>query len=128
MGIVVVLFVLLVMGIIEFGRAWMIANMITHAARDGARAASVVPPENRTSGMINSASKTAISDMVKSQIGNVMNSSGFTVDVTQNANGSTIPTVTLTITGNVNWLYRLVPGMGATFAVARTVTFRDEGR
>ena len=37
MGIVVALFVTLVMGTIEFGRAWMIANMITHAARDGAR-------------------------------------------------------------------------------------------
>ena len=37
MGIVVVLLVTLVMGTIEFGRAWMIVNMITHAARDGAR-------------------------------------------------------------------------------------------
>jgi Flp pilus assembly protein TadG len=128
MGIVVVLFVFLVMGIIEFGRAWMIANMITHATRDGARAASVVPPENRTGGLINASAKTAIGDLVKSQIGNVMSSSGFAVDVTQNAIGSTIPTVTVTVTGNVNWLYRLVPGMGANFAVARTVTFRDEGR
>ncbi len=34
---------LLVLGIMEFGRAWMNANMVTQAAREGARAAIVLP-------------------------------------------------------------------------------------
>src|ERR1041385_6939897 len=34
--------ILLVAGVIEWGRAFMVANMITHAASDGARAASIL--------------------------------------------------------------------------------------
>src|SRR5690242_17639237 len=37
LGILVVLFILLVGGVMQFGHAFMVANMITHAARDGAR-------------------------------------------------------------------------------------------
>src|SRR5689334_3344066 len=37
LGILCVLFVLLVGGVMQFGHAFMVANMITHAARDGAR-------------------------------------------------------------------------------------------
>src|SRR5205823_1524085 len=47
LGIIIVLLVFLVMGIIEFGRAWMIGNMITQAARHGARAAAVLPLSKR---------------------------------------------------------------------------------
>jgi Flp pilus assembly protein TadG len=43
MGLVVLLFVLLTCGIVEFGRMLMILNVITHAARDGARVASTIP-------------------------------------------------------------------------------------
>src|SRR5262249_21684600 len=40
LGIIISLFILLVGGVIEFGHAFMVANMITHAARDGARIAA----------------------------------------------------------------------------------------
>ena len=48
-GIAITLLLLLVMGVIEFGRAFMVANMITHAARDGARSAAVVHSTDRDS-------------------------------------------------------------------------------
>ena len=124
-GIVIVLFVSLVMGTIEFGRAWMIANMITHAARDGARIAAVVPATGRSSnGTISSTS--AIQTQVLNEISNVMPSSGFTVNVTQPSPGG-IPMVQVQVTGTVPYLFNLLPGT-TSFAVNRTVTFRDEGR
>ena len=122
-GIVIVMFVMLVMGTIEFGRAWMISNMITHAARDGARTAATWP--TRTSGAISSTDKTTIQNQVQTEIANVLGSpTGLTATVSQ-ASG-TIPTVQVQVTGSVSYLFHLLPGM-STFAVNRTVTFRDEG-
>ena len=37
LGIIMVLLLALTMGVVQFGHAFMVANMITHAARDGAR-------------------------------------------------------------------------------------------
>jgi Flp pilus assembly protein TadG len=124
-GIVIALFVSLVMGTVEFGRAWMIANMITHATRDGARMAAVVPETGRdSSGVI--ASTSAIQTQVLNEISNVIPSSGFTVKVTQPTVGG-IPMVQVQVTATVPYLFNL-PGVGTSFGVSRTVTFRDEGR
>jgi Flp pilus assembly protein TadG len=123
-GIVIVLFVMLVMGTIEFGRAWMISNMITHAARDGARMAATWP--TRTAGAISSADKTTIQSQVQTEMANVMGSpTGLTATVSQTTAG-TIPTVQVRVNGSVSYLFQLLPGM-SSFAVDRTVTFRDEG-
>ena len=59
---------MLVMGTIEFGRAWLISNMITHATRDGARVAATWP--TRTGGTISSADKTTIQNQVQTQLTN----------------------------------------------------------
>jgi Flp pilus assembly protein TadG len=123
MGIVVVLLVTLLMGTIEFGRAWMIANMITHAARTGARTAAVAPPSSRnSSGVITNTS--AIQTQVLTQIQNVVGTTGFTVDVTQPTIDG-VPMVQVTVNAAVPYLFNLV---GPSFSVARTATFRDEGR
>jgi len=124
-GIVIVLFVFLVMGTIEFGRAWMVSNMITHAARDGARTASTWP--TRTSGTISSTDKTTIQNAVQTELTKVLGSpTGLTATVSQTTVG-TIPVVQLRVNGAVSYLFRLLPGM-SSFAVDRTVTFRDEGK
>ena len=114
------------MGIIEFGRAFMIANVITHAARDGARIAAELPSTQRTAtGTI--ADPTAIRSRVMAQLVNVMDTSAISrVDVVQAATAG-IPTVTVTITGDVPFLLNL-PGVGHSFGIARSATFRDEGR
>jgi Flp pilus assembly protein TadG len=39
-GIILVLFMAIALGLLTFGHAFMVANMITHAARDGARLAA----------------------------------------------------------------------------------------
>src|SRR5205809_7330275 len=70
LGITIVHLVTLAMGIIEFGRAFMIANMVTAATRDGARAAAVVSAAHRhpTTAQISSASKSAIQTQVVNEV------------------------------------------------------------
>jgi len=118
---VVSLFVFLVMGTIEFGRAWMIANMITHAARDGARIAATAQGRG-TGGTITSTAP--IKTQVLNDIQNVTPTTGLTVNVTQ-PTISGIPMVQVQVTGTVPYLFKLV---GTSFSVNRTATFRDEGR
>jgi Flp pilus assembly protein TadG len=132
MGIVVVLFVLLVLGVLEFGRAFMVANMITHAARDGARSAAVVSLADRDpdTKVISGAKKSAIEGQVIAQIESVLPNGqhSLSASVTQDeiaGAGGTIPVVQVTVTGDVTYLFNLV---GDHFGVTRTVTFRDEGR
>jgi Flp pilus assembly protein TadG len=123
-GIVIVMFVTLVMGTIDFGRAWMISNMVTHAARDGARLAATWP--TRTSGAISSTDKTTIQNQVQTELANVLGSpTGLTATVSQ-TNVGAIPTVQVRVNGSVSYLFHLLPSM-SSFAIDRTVTFRDEG-
>jgi Flp pilus assembly protein TadG len=126
MGITVVLLVTLVMGIIEFGRAFMIANMIVHAAREGARIAAVVPATQRSaSGMI--LDPTPIQRQVLAELKQVMDVSAIRgVSVVQGTAGG-IPTVTVSVNGRLPLVFAL-PGVGTSVAIARSATFRDEGR
>jgi Flp pilus assembly protein TadG len=124
-GIVIPILVLLIMGTLEFGRAFMIANVVTHATRDGARAAAVVPPADRnSSGIITS--PASIQNKVRSDIANVVDASGFTVSVQQPTIGG-IPMVRVNVQGTVPYIFNL-PGVGTSFTVSRSLTFRDEGR
>jgi Flp pilus assembly protein TadG len=120
-AMVAVLFVTLVMCTLEFGRAWMVANMITHAARDGARIAAVVPASGRsTSGTISSTS--SIETQVLTDIQNVVPTTALSAHVTQpTVNG--VPMVQVLVSGSVPYLF-----YNASMSVSRTVTFRDEGR
>jgi Flp pilus assembly protein TadG len=123
LGIVIVILVTLAMGMLEFGRAWMIANMITHAASDGARMAAITPSTSRnSSGIITDTAP--IQSQVLAEIANVTPTAGFTVSVSQpTTNG--IPLAQVRVDASVPYLFRLV---GSSFTVARSVTFRDEGR
>jgi hypothetical protein len=121
MAFVVVLLVTLVMGTIEFGRAWMIGNMITHAARDGARTGAAAKGRGAGGTITNT---SAIQTQVLDQIRDVTPTTGLTVSVTQTTISS-IPMVQVQVTGTVPYVFNLV---GTSFPVNRTATFRDEGR
>ncbi len=133
LGMIVALFVLLSMGMIEFGRAFMVANMITHAARDGARAAAVMGSGSRDgTGMYldPGAVQTTIDAQVKEEIKSVLDAATVDlwplVDVEQLTDAASgLPVVQVTVNGTVPYIFNLV---GTGFNVARTVTFRDEGR
>jgi Flp pilus assembly protein TadG len=127
LGIVIVLFVFLGLGIIEFGRAWMIVNIATHAARDGARAAAALPTGSRdANGFITNWGpiETAVENQILDNTGETMTATGDS-----NADSGGVPMISLRVQGNVDWLFFHTPlGFGPTFTVDRIVTFRDEGR
>lgn len=62
MAIVLPLFFMIVLGIIEFGRAMMVSNMVTNAAREGARLAIL-------DGTTNSDVNSAITDFLTASLG-----------------------------------------------------------
>ena len=78
MALVLPLFLMLVLGIIEFGRAMMIANLVTNAAREGARMA-----------VLDGSTNTDVTNTVKtfliSAIGTSVSSSDITVTITVTA-------------------------------------------
>jgi Flp pilus assembly protein TadG len=124
LAIVIFTFVLLMLGIVELGRAFMIANVVTHATRDGARSAAVVPAAGRdASGRI--LDPSPIRQQVLGQIGNIMNNGSMSVTIDQL--GTIPPVVKVKVTGPVPLLFSL-PGIGGSFTLTREVTFRDEGR
>lgn len=138
-ALTIVLLVVLIMGIIEFGRAWMVINMITHAVRDGARTAAVLNQTSRGAcGSIPSDYGPIAGDtgtgLVKTQMNGFVESSDFTVAISQSppvASATpcptlgTLPMVTVTVTGSVPYMFNFV---GTSFPVNRSVTFLDEGR
>lgn len=124
-GIVIVLLVTLSMGIVEFGRAFMIVNMITHAARAGARAAAVAPPSNRdTSGNILdfSSYETLVDGEIRSVLGPDTDNLAITA---AQATTNGVPVVSVNVAGTLPFIFNLVTD---EFDVNRTVTFRDEGK
>jgi Flp pilus assembly protein TadG len=142
-ALTVTILVLLSLGIVQFGYAFMELEMITNAARDGARfgAARV----NRDdcdclqAGDLTTNTGT-IAALVKTEIGNVMDASLLSVTVVQTplpcaggcpcdpASCATIPatalrTVDVTVSGTVPYMFRLI---GTGYGVNRVVRFRDE--
>jgi len=139
LGLTVGIFALLCMGTLEIGRIWLIGNMVAQAAREGARVAALTSSANRGTGtslgIINSSAKNSIIDLVKSEIAQVLGASvvnsKLTIAVTQTpATGGVVPSnviplVTVTVTGNVDYIFKL---LATQTSVNRSVSFRDEGR
>jgi Flp pilus assembly protein TadG len=67
-ALVVPLLLLLVIGIAEFGRAWMTKNIMTGAAREAVRMAAVPPPTGMT--------QAAWDQAIRDRADNVLNSAG----------------------------------------------------
>jgi hypothetical protein len=136
-GIVVTLVTFMTLGIIEFGRAWMIANVIVGAARDGARAAAALPLAARIqsgarSGEIDTSSQSwlDIEQQVQSTIASVY-ADGTPPQVVLDPDvdpTSTIKMIAVTVIEDVDWLFLGSLFGQSRFHVERSITFRDEGR
>jgi Flp pilus assembly protein TadG len=145
-ALTILLFVALALGVMTFAHAWMVANMITHAACDGARLAATWPTRDGTCGRLDSTVTGPIETTVKNEIATVAAIDNLEVHITQNpqpptaplAGGcpvSSTPTVTVTVSAPcVPWLFPILPVNYGTctngetgFAVNRQVVFHDEG-
>lgn len=121
-GVVIPMLVLLLFGVFEFGRAFMITNMVTNAARAGARSAAITPASLRDAdGII--ISTTHIEDAAKAMLGDVVDGDLFTVEVEPIDDGD-VPMVRVRIFGDVG--FALIPA--TEFTVDRAVTFPDQYR
>ena len=142
-ALTVTILVLLSLGIIQFGYAFIELGMITNAARDGARFGSA--KANRDAcGCLQSGDTTTntgtIAALVKTEIRNVMDDTLVSVTVTQNPSpcqsggcpctgacrtpsAGVLPTVDVAVTGTVPYMFRLA---GTGYSVNKTVRFRDE--
>src|SRR5690242_15955240 len=139
------LLVLVGIGILQFGYAFVELSMITNAARDGARFGAARP--NRTAcGCLQAGDQTQntgnIATLVRNELSNVMSAAdanALTITVAQTPNPcdsgscpcggacstptpSTLRTVDVTVTGTVPYMFRLV---GSGFTVNKLVRFRD---
>lgn len=139
-GLSIVLFFTIVLGLVTFGHAFMVANMITHAARDGARLAATWPSRGNCGVLTNT---TPITDRVKAEIAAIA-ADTFMITVSQAptpapdapcGSAPLAPTVQVNVNGCVAYVFPLLPSFLGTrcpngqlgFAVNRTVVFDDEG-
>ena len=134
-GLAITLFIAVVLGMIEFGYAFMALNVITEAATAGARAAGALQVGSRgPCGQIRDTSSVDgnPNGLVRQQIGGTASVADVHVaqnpdpNVVCNPDPSTIPTVTVTVKADLPHLFGLL-GSGS-FRFTRAVTFRDEGR
>jgi len=111
-ALVLPVFILIFFGIMEVSRLWETANVLTSAAREGARAAAVTAPDvNRV-------------QIAAQNILSAANISNATITVSgPNTSDEVIVTVSIyytPITGSI------IPGIGI-FSISRTTTMHWEG-
>ena len=139
-SVVIVLFLGIALGLITFGHAFMVANMITHAARDGARVAATWTPRGPC-GRLDNTNAAAIQTMVQNEI-RAVTPETFSVNISQNwtppgsapCGTPTTPTVQVNVQGCVPYVFPLLLprsigydcGGKTGFRVDRTVVFHDE--
>lgn len=105
-------FILILFGVMEFGRLWEMTNMLTSAAREGARVAAVTKPDIART---RSAAQSILS------AGNINNAS-ITVSGPDAANEITV-TVSIPYTPMTGFV---IPNIGP-YAISRSTTMRWEG-
>ena len=116
-ALVLPILVMIVMGIVEFGRIFMAQQIVTNASREGARSA-VLP--------------SSTSSDVETTVLNYMTSGGLTgpTNVQMTNVGQTVPTGSATSV-NVNYTLSIltgtiIPGLGDSVTITHTTVMRHE--
>lgn len=119
MAVVLPLFLLLVFGIFEFGRVWLVLNTMNHASREAVRLAVVTPNlQANDPAVINKATS-------------ILAAAGITgATVTNSAPGGAPPQASVTITLTYTWMTGVGPLYGFSFSgsipLASSATMRQE--
>jgi len=117
LALVLPILLLIMMGIVEFGRIFMAHQAIANAAREGARTA-ILP-------------SSTISD-VQQIVSQFMTSAGFTGEVTTTAtnvgaSGTTGAPTSVTVSYDLPILTgTIIPALGPTVSLSRTTVMRHE--
>lgn len=130
MALVIPLFVIFVLGVIEFGHLWYVKHHLTIASREGARYGSSHPWPKPT-GWTPAGLNPSIADVVKGYLGNeFVTYYNVAVDPTGSgyASGNTGEDVTVVVTANRNLSFALgylVPSL-QNLTVGASTTMRIE--
>jgi len=113
-ALLVPLLIIIVLGIVEFGRIWMTMNVLASAAREGARVAAVTSPDH-----------TQVETAVENTL-SAANITGATITTTDPDPDNNEVTVRVqidytVITGS------FVPGLNSTMQLSRSVVIHWEG-
>jgi Flp pilus assembly protein TadG len=112
-ALIMPIFVIILFGIIEWGRLWMTMNVLSGAAREGARVAAVTAPNLA---------------LVQNAVGNVLSAANITGATITVSGPDAANQVTVTVRFNYTVLTTtLVPGVGGTLQLTRRATMRWEG-
>ena len=110
-ALVIPVFLILLLGIFEFGRAWETVNIMTSAAREGARVAAVTNPDV---GSATSAAQRILS------AGNISNAA---ISISGPDGNSEVQ---VTVTVNYTPITNFIPGLGP-WSLSRTTSMHWEG-
>ena len=113
-ALVVPLLLFLVIGIFEFGRAWMTRNVMTGAAREAARIAAVEAPGGGWNGAV-----------ATTRGNQILTAAGIATTVSVADPGSQYGDVTATVSYNFRVLTGLIPGLDNITLTSRTTMRRE---
>ena len=120
-ALVLNILLLLLMGMIDFGHAWFLRQVITNASREGARTGVVYPHP------VNEIQPKVISGVKSHMPGSMATDPNLTVNVDVGT-GLTADPLTVTVTYTKNWwiINYFVPGMGDSTQVWAQTVMRYE--
>lgn len=126
-GLVILILVFFLFAVIEFGRAFMVSNVMTNAARIGARLASIAPASQRDgNGLLLGSYKTTIENAVRDEVAALDAGFGPTINVLVTQVDGPPPTVRVDVDGNLPAIFNYLST--TSFPIDRSVTFPDQGR
>jgi Flp pilus assembly protein TadG len=107
------LLIIIILGIVEFGRLWMTMNVLSSAAREGARIAAVTEPD---------------AAQVEGAVDNVLDAAGISDATVITSGPNSLNEVTVTVQISYTVLTgSMVPGLSGTMQLARTAVMHWEG-
>ena len=118
-GVMLMMFMTLILGALEFGRAWNASSIVTQASREGARVAAV-------SCTLNASCSTSVTTSVQNALtGLDLHAAHWSVTAGPYVSGSPVTVnVTYTVTPASPFVAALLPG--GVFAIAGSTTMRLE--
>jgi len=112
-ALIMPILVIILFGIIEWGRLWMTMNVLSGAAREGARVAAVTAPDPA---------------LVQNAVANVQTAANITGGTITVSAPDAANQVTVAVQFNYTVLTgALVPGLGGTLQLTRRAVMRWEG-
>lgn len=126
-ALVVVALAVLSLLVVEFGRAFMVSNTVTNAARVGARLASIAPlAERDPNGILSASYVTTVEGEVRNEVASLDPSFATAMTVQVNQIDGPPEMVEVRVIGTLPAIFNY--RSTAEFDIDRSVTFPDQGR